>query len=208
MDLLSFITTVSLLTASGVFAPGPMFFATISYGSKSGARSGLVFSFAHMCVEFTLVMILALGLITVTDTPLVKTSIGIIGGVVLVIFGIIQLRNLFHVHSQEVPSSDVRTKHLFITGSMLTALNPYFIVWWLTVGANLIILGLEFASFIGVVFMYLCHVWIDYLWHTLVAYLAKVGTNIVGLNGYRGIIGISSGVLIFFGLLFLRDSIF
>lgn len=206
MDLLSFITTVTLLTASGVFAPGPMFFATISYGLKSGARSGLVFSFAHMCVEFALVMLLALGLITVTDTPLVKTSIGIIGGVVLVIFGIMQLWSLFHVQSQEITASDVGTRHLFVTGSILTALNPYFIVWWLTVGASLILLGLEFASFAGVMFMYLCHVWIDYLWHTLVAYLAKMGTNLVGRNGYRGIIGISSGVLIFFGLLFLSDS--
>ena len=208
MDLLSFITTVSLLTASGVFAPGPMFFATISYGSKSGARSGLIFSFAHMCVEFGLVLLLALGLITVTDTPLVKTSIGIIGGVVLVIFGVMQLRNLFYVQSQEVTVSDVGTRQLFVTGSILTALNPYFIVWWLTVGANLILLGLEFASLAGVVFMYFCHVWIDYLWHTLVAYLAKVGTNLIGRNGYRGIIGISSGVLIFFGLLFISDSIY
>lgn len=207
MELLNFIATISLVTASGVLAPGPLFFATLSYGATSGARSGFVFSLAHMCVEFSLVMLLALGLVTAADTTLVKMSTGIIGGIMLVILGVMQVRNVFHVRVHESTASNVSIRHLFVTGSVLTGLNPVFLVWWLTIGANLIVLALEFASLAGVVFMYLCHVWMDYLWHTLVAHFAKVGTNLVGWTGYRGIMGISGGLLIYFGARFLGESL-
>jgi len=43
----------------------------------------------------------------------------------------------------------------------------------LTVGSNLILLALEFAALAGVVFMFLCHVWMDYIWLIAVAYFAK-----------------------------------
>jgi threonine/homoserine/homoserine lactone efflux protein len=67
MDPLNFAITVILITASGALAPGPLFFVTITHGAKSGAKSGILFSIAHTIVEFTLVMLLALGLLNVTN---------------------------------------------------------------------------------------------------------------------------------------------
>ncbi|TET26218.1 MAG: hypothetical protein E3J73_04915 [Candidatus Bathyarchaeum sp.] len=67
MDPLNFAFTVIILTASGALAPGPLFFVTITHGAKSGAKSGILFSIAHTIVEFTLVMLLALGLLNVTN---------------------------------------------------------------------------------------------------------------------------------------------
>ena len=77
MDLFGFVATVIILTASGALAPGPLFFATVSQGSKHGAKTGLIFSLAHTVVEFSLIMLLALGLIMVTSEPLVKIIIGL-----------------------------------------------------------------------------------------------------------------------------------
>ena len=87
MDLVSFVATIVLVTASGALAPGPLFFATISHGAKDGAKTGLTFSFAHTIVEFSLVMLFALGLITVVQESLVRLIGGVIGGVVLLVFG-------------------------------------------------------------------------------------------------------------------------
>ena len=67
MDILGFIATVILLTASGALAPGPLFFQTISQGTKTGARSGLIFSIAHTIVEFSLIMLLTFGLLAVKN---------------------------------------------------------------------------------------------------------------------------------------------
>ncbi len=52
MDLFSFVVTVIILTASGALAPGPLFFATITHGTKHGAKSGLIFSIAHTEEKF------------------------------------------------------------------------------------------------------------------------------------------------------------
>jgi len=60
MELLNFIVTVVLVTASGALAPGPLFFATVSHGTRSGAKGGLAFSIGHTLVEFPLVLLLAL----------------------------------------------------------------------------------------------------------------------------------------------------
>ena len=89
----------------------------------------------------------------------------------------------------------------------MTSLNPYFIVWWLTIGANLILLALEFAGLCGVIFMYACHVWVDYAWLTLIAGFAKKSTKILRLKWYRLIMAFFGAVLIYFGLSFLVGSL-
>ena len=183
MDVLNFVATVILLTASGALAPGPLFFVTISQGAKAGAKSGLVFSIAHTLVEFTLVMLLALGLLTVANEPTVKLGIGVVGGIVLLVFGVMQIRSALTSKFHETKSERLATRNLLIIGLAFTGLNPFFIVWWLTAGAKLILLSLEFASLAGVVFMYICHVWMDYLWLTLLPILRKWERTLWGLNG-------------------------
>jgi len=207
MDLLNFVATVVLLTASGALAPGPLFFVTVSHGARSGAKSGLVFSIAHTLVEFSLVMLLACGLLTVANEPVVKLTVGVAGGVVLVVFGIMQIRGSLRSRFDETRSGGVATRNLLLIGLAFTGLNPFFVVWWLTVGANLILLSLEFASLAGVVFMYICHVWMDYAWLTSVAHFSKMGTNVVGFKWYRLILTVFGAVLIYFGLAFLVNSL-
>ena len=211
MDALNFVATVILITASGALAPGPLFFVTISHGARSGAKSGLVFSIAHTLVEFTLVMLLARGLLTVANEPTVKPivefTVGVAGGIVLLVFGAMQIRASLTSKFDEAKSGRVATRNLLLIGLIFTGLNPFFVVWWLTVGANLILLSLEFASLAGVVFMYVCHVWMDYAWLTSVAHFSKMGTNVVGFKWYRVIMAVFGAVLIYFGLTFLINSL-
>jgi threonine/homoserine/homoserine lactone efflux protein len=206
MDILSFVVTVVLITASGALAPGPLFFQTISQGTKIGARSGFIFSIAHTVVEFSLIMLLALGLLAVRNEIFIKNIIGILGGVVLIIFGLYQI--LGTLKKKDINQKDVVPSHrLFFIGILFTMLNPYFIIWWLTVGSNLILLALEFAALAGVVFMFLCHVWMDYVWLTAIAYFAKRGVNTIGSRWYRILIGLFGVILIYFGVLFLGDAV-
>ncbi len=203
MDLFSFVVTVIILTASGALAPGPLFFATVAHGTKHGAKSGLIFSIAHTVVEFLLIMLLALGLLTVASEPIVKMVIGLIGGIVLIAFGAIQIRNSIISNHEDLKKPKASYRHLFILGLAFTGLNPYFILWWLTVGAQLIIIALEFAALIGVLFMFVCHVWMDYVWLTGTAYFAKKGTNIMGLKWYKPLLIVFGVILIYFGITFI-----
>jgi threonine/homoserine/homoserine lactone efflux protein len=207
MNALNFVATVILITASGALAPGPLFFATISHGTKSGAKSGLVFSVAHTLVEFTLVMLLTAGLVTVANEPTVRLVVGVAGGVTLLFFGAMQIRDSVASKFGEPKSGGVSSRNLLLVGLAFTGLNPFFVVWWLTAGAQLIFLSLEFASLAGVVVMYACHVWMDYAWLTAVAHFAKMGTSVIGFRWYRLLMAVFGAVLVYFGLVFLMSSL-
>ncbi|KYK22208.1 hypothetical protein AYK21_04090 [Thermoplasmatales archaeon SG8-52-2] len=205
MDLFGFVVTVVLITASGALAPGPLFFATVSQGSKTGAKGGLIFSISHTLVEFSLIMLLAFGLLTIANKTIVKNVIGIVGGLALIIFGLLQIYFSFKEKTGEKKQNIPSYPRLFFMGIILTGLNPYFIIWWLTAGAKLIIISLEFAALLGVVFMFICHVWMDYVWLTSIAYFSKKGTNTLAFKWYKVLIVIFGLVLVYYGVSFIYD---
>ena len=207
MDTIQFISTVILITASGALAPGPLFFATISQGAKSGIKSGLIFAVTHNIVEFTLVMLLAGSLLTVANQPTIMLIMGIAGGVALLAFGVMQIKSSLKMKSEENVTKERGKSHLFLFGLAFTGLNPFFIIWWLTAGAKLILLSIEFASLAGVIFMYICHVWMDYVWLTMIAHFASIGTKIVGFQWYRIIMAVFGFILIYYGFNFLIGSL-
>jgi threonine/homoserine/homoserine lactone efflux protein len=133
--------------------------------------------------------------------------VGVAGGVALLIFGAIQIRGSFSQKTDETNPKQMTNRKLFFIGLAFTGLNPYFIIWWLTIGANLILSSLEFGGLVGVVFMYVCHVWVDYAWLTLLANFAKRGAKILKLKWYRIMMAVFGAVLIYFGLTFLLGSI-
>ncbi len=207
MELIGFIVTIVLITASGALAPGPLFFATVTHGTKTGAKGGLIFSISHTLVEFTLIMLLALGLLTIANEAIVKLVIGVVGGAALIVFGLLQIFFSFKQNSGGQKNYMTSFPRLFFMGIILTGLNPYFIIWWLTAGAKLIILSLEFAAFAGVIFMFICHVWMDYVWLTSIAYFAKKGTNALALKWYKALIIIFGLILVYFGISFIIDGL-
>ncbi len=205
MDPFIFAITVILVTASGALAPGPLFFATLIHGSRSGAKGGLVFSLSHTVIEFSLVMLFALGLLTVASEPIVQKFIGVAGGTVLIFFGLYQIKNVISTSFGTFEKPQTGYRRLFLIGLVFSGLNPYFIVWWLSVGGQLIILALQFAGLLGVIFMYICHIWMDYVWLGSIAYFSHKGINILQKKGYRILLGIFAIVLIYFGVIFIHD---
>lgn len=207
MGVLELGVTVVLVTVSGALAPGPLFFANISKGAEVGAKSGLIFAVAHTLVEFSLVMLLSLGLFVI-DSELVRMVIGVVGGIVLVGFGLSQVYGGLRPRKGKAEEqARASPRQLLLLGLALTGLNPFFVIWWLTAGAQLIFLALQFASFSGVLFMYVCHVWMDYAWLAGTAHLARSGMKIVGLKWYRVLLVVFGIVLVYFGLSFLIGSI-
>lgn len=208
VDLFIFVVTVIVVTASGALAPGPLFFTNITHGAKSGARSGLIFSVGHTIVELSLVMALALGLLTISHEPIIKLIIGTAGGFALLVFGILQIRDSLASNSSvEQRRGQTPSRNPLLLGLLFTGLNPYFVLWWLFAGLPLIREALAFASLGGVFLMYLAHIWMDYVWLTATAHLAKKGINLIGTKGYRILVLAFGLALIFFGLYFLASPL-
>jgi len=208
VDIFTFIATVVVVTASGALAPGPLFFTNITYGTKSGAKGGLAFSVGHTIIELSLVIFLALTLQIVINEPSIKLVVGVAGGTALLVFGVLQIRGALTSKSAVGSEKQPALKNPLLLGTFFTGLNPYFIIWWLTIGLTLIVTALELASFVGVFIMYVSHVWMDYAWLIGTAYLAKKGTSLAGRKGYRILMVIFGAILVCFGLYYLISPFF
>lgn len=207
MDLLSFVTTVIIVTASGALTPGPLFFATIAHGAKLGAKGGLAFSIGHTLVELPLVLLLSVGLLTVADQPVIKLITGVAGGLALLTFGAFLIWDTLVKKGNQITLRGIASRSPILVGLIFTGLNPYFIVWWLTVGGELIRRGLMYASLSGVIIMFLSHIWMDYAWLTIIAYLAKKGTSILGNKGYKALMILFGVAFVYFGINFVISAL-
>jgi len=203
MNPLNFAATIVLVTASGALAPGPLSFSAISHGAKLGARGGLSFAVGHTLFEFPLIILLALGLNNIVSEPAVGLLTGVIGGLALLVFGAMQIHDCLTSRFGVPKSRGTVFQNPILIGLGLTGLNPFFIVWWFTAGLELIQISLTLMGLLGVLFMYICHVWMDYAWLTAVAHFARVGINMIGARWYRAITAFFGVVLIYFGITFI-----
>ena len=202
-QLLGFAIVVIVISASGVLSPGPLFTANIFYGLKGGAKAGLKMAYGHTLVEFPLVILLGLGAFSLEAIPEFRTYIAIIGAIGLFVFAGIQLKQIFKNSVEPINGP----KHgPFLAGILLSAFNPFFIIWWLTIGLKLISDSLIFWSFWGILIMFLLHIWMDYVWLTSTALVSSRISKILSNRNFKVLVVGLSVVLVYFGITFLIDA--
>ena len=208
-SFLAFLATVVVVTASGALMPGPLFAANLLQGSKGGAKSGFMISVGHTLVELPLVMLIGAGISRLLNLPGFSTVVGLIGGSALIIFGVFQIRDVAGSSFNIEPIADAKLhKRSLMLGVGLTGLNPFFIVWWLTVGLGLVVQAVEFGALLGVLIMYISHVWMDYAWLTGTAYLSARGKTLLKARGYRLLLAALALLIVYFGVGFVARAMF
>jgi threonine/homoserine/homoserine lactone efflux protein len=195
---------VVVISTSGALAPGPLTAAIASVGLKKGFRAGIQASLGHTIIELPLVILIALGVTTILKNPKANFVIGILGSIFLFLFGILTIRDALSTNPQE-PTIYQKTAPPMLIGIALTGLNPYFIVWWLGIGTPLISEAVAKGGFIGVGLLYLCHVWLDYGWLTLIAAISSLGRMQTKI--YRLILIVLGTIIIWFGVNMLIKTI-
>ncbi len=203
----AFLVTVVILSLSGVLTPGPLFLASILRAAKSGTVAGIECAVGHTIVEFPLVMGLAVGLSTFFSQGLIKT-IAITGGVVLAGLAILQLnqaRSKIELNTLNI-SKRLSRRPTILVGIALTGLNPFFLLWWLTVGTYLISQAYVAGTIIDVLAMFAAHIWMDYAWLGGTAGLASRGHLLLG-KWYRGVLVVFGVVMIYFATSFIISGL-
>jgi threonine/homoserine/homoserine lactone efflux protein len=186
-----FITEAIIISLSGVMAPGPITAVTISKGSKY-PWAGVMVAAGHGVVEFPLMMAIFFGVGSTLDSPHVRALIGILGGVFVVWAGFGLLRDMKATRIQS--STDNRSP--IFSGILFSIGNPYFLVWWSTVGAALILRSLVFGVF-GFVAFALSHWFCDLGWNAFLSYLSFKGGQFFGRK-FQQVVFLISGLLMFF----------
>ena len=193
---------VVVVSASGALSPGPLTTATLGLGARGSWRSGVVVSVGHTLVEFPLVLTLAYGLSAFVVRPDVRLAVGLLGGSALLIFAALTLRDAVRFKGFSASSSGVAP---LLVGLVLSGGNPFFLVWWATVGLEYLILPFLRFGLVGLTLMYIAHVWLDYVWLAGVAHFG--GAISRSRNVYRVLLAVISVVLFYFAVSTLADSL-
>jgi len=200
--MIEFAVLVIIISVSGVMSPGPLFAANITYGLKEGFRSGIKIAIGHSIVELPLVILLGIGAFSLEIFPEFRVIISIFGAITLFGFAGIQIKSIF----KKKGGISTKPKHgPIITGILFSALNPFFIIWWLTIGLKLISDAMLVWAFAGVLIVFVFHIWMDFVWLGMVAFFASKSVKIISNKNYKIIMAGLSLILIYFGITFLTD---
>lgn len=199
VTLVEFAIIVITISLSGVMSPGPLFAANVAYGLKGGIKTGLKMAYGHTVVELPLVVLLGIGVISLTTIPQFREITSILGALSLFVFAGLQIKSII-----KKPSTVFEGKHgPFLAGIILSGLNPFFLIWWFTIGFKLITDAIILYSFVGIGIMFAFHIWMDYVWICSVAFLSSKGKKVVSNKKYTIFMIAISGVLVYFGIVFL-----
>lgn len=190
---------------SGALMPGPVLTVTIAHAIRRGPMAGPLVSLGHGAVEATLVVALTLGLSQVIQLPLVTGLIGILGGVCLLYMG----SGMIHAQAPSELSSGKPSAEGSIgpvtAGALTSVSNPYWVIWWATVGAAQLILAFKYGI-LGVAAFGLGHLTADFSWFTTVGAAVAAGRRLLTPGVYRGIFVVCGAFLLLLGLYFLASG--
>lgn len=202
-QIIEFAVTVIIISASGVMAPGPLFAANIAYGLQGGGKAGIKMAVGHTIVELPLVILLGIGVFSFEIFPEFRVLISILGAITLFVFAGIQIKTTL-----QMKETTFNLKHnAVLTGITLSALNPFFIIWWLSVGFKLISDAMLIWAFVGIIVVFLLHIWMDFVWLYSVACLASKSSKILSNKNYKILMIGLSAMVIYFGISFITNVI-
>jgi threonine/homoserine/homoserine lactone efflux protein len=208
MDVLKFGTEVVSLSASGVLAPGPLLFANLACATHQGKWSGIKVSCGHAIVEVLLIIIISTGIFTIDAAKKYTSTISLMGGVAILVFAGSQIATLLlKKNLQDGTRSIAGNNSPFFVGISFSALNPFFILWWLTAGLKLISDSAEFGVITGLIILFAAHIWMDYAWLALTAYLSSKGSSLLNSQLYRVILLGLASLLVYYGISFIVQGL-
>lgn len=191
---------------SGAMVPGPMLTVTISDSLQKGFRAGPLVVLGHYIAEITLMILLVLGLGWVIGSKTVTMIIGGLGGLMLIYIGYTIAKSPV---PPEIPGDEdpVEKRGSILSGIITSVSNPYFYLWWATVGWAFMLKGIELAGIIGVLSFLVGHWGADLTWYSLVSFFTSKGRHVLPGKRYRIIMIICGVFLVFLGLYFIISTL-
>lgn len=158
-----FLLSAAGISLSGVMLPGPLTAATIAKGYHNG-NAGIFIALGHGVVEVPLMAIIYLGFARFFTYPEAKMAIGLAGGLMLIFMGAMVVRNLTTSRDAAI---DLPYNSL-VTGIVMTGANPYFFIWWATIGMALIATAAGFGI-LGLAIFAVVHWSCDLIWEQFIS---------------------------------------
>ena len=206
-SLIAIFTTSFVVGLSGAMMPGPLLALNIGESARRGFWAGPILVAGHGIAEIILLVALVLGLGQFLEKSSVSSVIGLVGGLFLIWMGLSTLKRAWRETSLLGVSqkASAHPRVLVLSGALVSIANPFWIVWWATVGVAYVAWSLQQGAF-GVISFYSGHILSDLGWYSLVSLVIVRGRRIVSDKVYRGLLIICGVALLALGGYFIASG--
>lgn len=202
MGLVVFLFGVFAVSLSGVMMPGPMTAAAVVMGSRN-RYAGALITVGHIVVEFPLIILIMLGMDRILKSTVAQIAIGLAGGVFLILMAGQMLMSLRGVQVERVKHHKAGP---VVTGILLSVGNPYFLLWWATIGLALATGARELGVWAFGLFA-IVHWLCDLVWFSILSWASFKGSELSGGRSQRAVLLVCSAAMIVFGVVFIYKAI-
>jgi threonine/homoserine/homoserine lactone efflux protein len=203
----------SLMVAfTGALMPGPMLTLVITSVAQKGFKTAVFIVIGHSILELLIVASFYLGVLKYLDNTLAVKIISMAGGAFLIymaisiIISVARKKIKLDLDSKKITQNLGTKGALVITGKgiLISLANPYWYVWWMTIGAAFMVKSVQ-HSFGGVASFYTGHILADFIWYLFVGFLISTGRRFLNQKVYIGILLTCSAFLLYLGIKFILD---
>jgi len=183
-----------------------MLTVTISDSLKKGSKAGPLVVLGHYIAEITLMILLVLGLGWAIGSKTVTMIIGGVGGLMLIYIGYTIAKSPI---PSEIPGEEESggKRGSILSGVLASVTNPYFYLWWATVGWAFMLKGIELAGIIGVLSFLVGHWGADLAWYSLVSFFTSKGRHVLPGKRYKIMMIICGVFLVLLGVYFIYSTL-
>jgi threonine/homoserine/homoserine lactone efflux protein len=200
-DFYLFLVSVVFISLSGVMTPGPLFAVTIAKGFKDKI-AGVLISVGHGVVEFPLMFLIYFGFVQFLASNVVQRVIGLVGGSLMVYLGLRMIR----VERKAAEEGGESGHGSLVAGILTTGANPYFLLWWATIGVVLVV-NASLFGFLGFVVFAVTHWLCDLFWNIFVSITVFKSKRFWTKKVRNVVLGFCFLVLVGFGLWFIVSAV-
>ncbi|MDD3580319.1 MAG: LysE family transporter [Desulfobacca sp.] len=198
--LLGIFSSSFLIALSGALMPGPLLTITITEASRRGFWAGPLIILGHGLLEFTLLVLLLLGVGAVVNQPYIMGGVALLGAGLLWWMGLGLLKEARQAQLS-LNQNHSRSMHPVWAGILMSVANPYWLIWWLTLGLGYVMFAYKYG-FWGIAFFFAGHILADLAWYTLVSLAVVQGKHFLSDRLYHGFMVFCALFLIGFGCYF------
>lgn len=204
-----------IIGLSGALMPGPLLAVTIRHTTRQGFVAAPLLVLGHAVLEAGLLCLLVFGLTEWLKGDAAVTVIALLGAAMLLRMSVGMAREVRTVRfvgtgspggrpGDSVPAGDadaVSPLRPFLDGIVASASNPYWSLWWATIGLGYMVLS-RGQGWIGLASFFAGHILADAAWYLFVGTAVATGRGWFTDRVYRGVVGACAAFLAFFALSF------
>jgi threonine/homoserine/homoserine lactone efflux protein len=199
--MLPILLSVVVISTSGVLMPGPMFAVTMAKSYRS-PLAGTWISLGHAVIEVPIILLVYFGFTQFFQESLARLIFSVLGSGMILWLGI----SMFRARVEVVRKGKDLPYNSFTAGILTSVFNPFFLIWWATIGGMMIMRITDFGT-PGLVAFIFVHWSCDLVWLSLISQVVYRTHSFLGQKIQEWIFIVCSLLLVAFGLWFLISGI-